>query len=139
MVFGVFRICLAMRAMSPSNVAENSNVWRSELSCSQMRSTSGKKPMSSIRSASSNTNICKRDTSIRPRSRWSMKRPGVATKMSSGCDNSLFCNGYGMPPTILTVRARIYLPYLRAASFTCAASSRVGTNTKIRGPRLFSS
>ena len=42
-----------------------------------------------------------------------------------------------MPPTILTVRARMNLPYLRAASFTCAASSRVGTNTKIRGPRLF--
>ena len=30
------------------------------------------------------------------------------------------------------------LPYLRAASFTCAASSRVGTNTNIRGPRLLS-
>ena len=42
-----------------------------------------------------------------------------------------------MPPTMLTVRARIYLPYLRAASFTCAANSRVGVNTKIRGPRLF--
>ena len=31
------------------------------------------------------------------------------------------------------------LPYLRAASFTCAANSRVGTNTKIRGPRLLDS
>ena len=38
---------------------------------------------------------------------------------------------------MLTVRARIYFPYLRAASFTCAASSRVGVSTKMRGPRLF--
>ncbi len=58
--------------------------------------------------------------------------------MSKGCESSLFCSGYGMPPTILTVRARIYLPYLRAASLTCAASSRVGVNTKMRGPRLLS-
>ena len=139
MVFGFFNICLAIRAMSPSKVAENNSVWRSAVSCSQMRSTSGKKPMSNMRSASSNTNICKRDKSMRPRSMWSNKRPGVATKMSKGCDSNLFCNGYGMPPTMLTVRARMNLPYLRAASFTCVANSRVGTKTKIRGPRLFNS
>ncbi len=59
--------------------------------------------------------------------------------MSSGCDSNLFCSGYGIPPTILTVRARMNLPYLRADSLTCAANSRVGTNTKMRGPRLFDS
>ena len=112
-------------------------VWRSAGKALQIFSTSGIKPMSNILSASSKINICKRLKSMRPRSMWSIKRPGVATKISNGCDNNLFCNGYGMPPTMLTVRARMYLPYLRADSFTCAASSRVGTSTKIRGPRLF--
>ena len=42
-----------------------------------------------------------------------------------------------MPPTILVVLALINVPYLRAASLICAANSRVGVKTKIRGPRSF--
>ena len=92
-VFGLRKIWCAIRPILPSNVAENKSVWRSAGNDAHIRSTSGIKPMSNIRSASSKINICKRDISIRPRSMWSNRRPGVATKISNGCESNLFWSG----------------------------------------------
>ena len=43
---------------SPSSVAEKKSVWRSAGTWATMRSTAGRKPMSSMRSASSRTSTC---------------------------------------------------------------------------------
>ena len=72
---------LAMRSTSPSSVAENSIVWRSLGVAAMMRSTSGRKPMSSMRSASSRTRILVFLSETAPRSMRSSRRPGVATRI----------------------------------------------------------
>ena len=83
----------AILSIALSSVAENNKVCRFAGVADAMVSTSSMKPMSSIRSASSSTSISKREKLMRPRWMWSIKRPGVATKISTGCDNNLFCNG----------------------------------------------
>ena len=46
-----------MRPASPSSVAEKNSVWRSRGHLATIRSTAGRKPMSSMRSASSSTSV----------------------------------------------------------------------------------
>ena len=48
---------VATRPASPSSVAEKNSVWRVAGQSATIRSTAGRKPMSSIRSASSRTSI----------------------------------------------------------------------------------
>ncbi len=70
------------RPTSPCSVAENSSVWRSRAqSSSRSCSTTGRKPMSSIRSASSSTSSRMRLSDTSRRSIRSSSRPGVATRM----------------------------------------------------------
>ena len=68
-----------MRPTSPSSVAENSSVWRSRGVILTIRSTTGLKPMSSMRSASSRTSSSIWSSATARRSIRSSSRPGVAT------------------------------------------------------------
>ena len=56
-IVGLRMNCSARRLISLEKVAENSKFWRTGGSTARMRSISGIKPMSSIRSASSSTSI----------------------------------------------------------------------------------
>ena len=57
-----------------------------------MRLICGAKPMSSMRSASSSTSTSRSSNTTFCRSRWSIRRPGVATTMSTPA-RSFFCCG----------------------------------------------
>ena len=72
----------ARRSISGGNVAENSSVCRSLEIFSTMRRTSGRKPISSMRSTSSSTRIFTSFRFIVRCSSRSSSRPGVATRMS---------------------------------------------------------
>ena len=61
---GVRRKFAASFLISSENVAENIRLWRSLGSRLRMREMSGRKPMSSIRSASSSTTICTCDSEV---------------------------------------------------------------------------
>ncbi len=89
--------------ISPGIVAENSSVWRSGGSALTMRWTSGQKPMSIMRSASSRTSTCRRTKSVAPWRMWSISRPGVATTMSAPALRPRSCGSIGMPPNTGTV------------------------------------
>ena len=82
-------MCRSARRRTHSGiVALNSSVWRCAGHCRRIRSTSGAKPMSSMRSASSSTQM---RTFARVRERrwmWSPSRPGVATTMCAPWRNS---------------------------------------------------
>uniref|UniRef100_A0A182JB35 Uncharacterized protein n=1 Tax=Anopheles atroparvus TaxID=41427 RepID=A0A182JB35_ANOAO len=71
--------------ISDGNVAENMSVWRSSLaaivSCSITFSIDGRKPMSSMRSASSSTTNFTFSNVTAPRPIKSIRRPGVATRI----------------------------------------------------------
>ena len=134
--FGCLSRRFASVAMPPSSVAENSIVWRPAGVAPAILSTGLMKPMSSMRSASSSTSSSRREKSTLPWSMKSIRRPGVATRISSGDSSSLRCFGYGMPPSTVPVRTRgMNLLYFSTAVVTCSASSRVGVSTSTRGPR----
>ena len=83
---------------SSSNVAENSRFWRWAGSSARILRMSGRKPMSSMRSASSSTRI---ETWLRFTVRcwtWSSSRPGVATRISTPACRILVCGSIGTPP-----------------------------------------
>ena len=65
-----------IRVISGAIVAEKNSVWRVNGTSLKMRSMSGMKPMSSMRSASSTTMICTPVSISLPRSKWSSRRPG---------------------------------------------------------------
>ena len=120
---------------APSQVAENSSVWRSSGVAATMVSMSSMKPMSSMRSASSKISTSSRSKSTRPLRMWSISRPGVATIMSIGLLIALICWPKDEPPTSVTERTHfMFLAYICAFFSTCAANSRVGVSTKTRGP-----
>ena len=63
---------------------------------------SGRKPMSSMRSASSSVTISSAENESVPRLMWSSTRPGVPT-MTAGCFASLsICPLIGLPPYTAT-------------------------------------
>ena len=80
---GLCRNVSARRVISGGMVAEKNSVWRVNGTSLQMRSMSGMKPMSSIRSASSMTRISIAFRSRPPRSVKSSRRPGVAMTTSA--------------------------------------------------------
>jgi hypothetical protein len=71
------------RWISGGMVAEKNSVCRVNGISLTIRSMSGMKPMSSIRSASSITRISTPVSSSLPRSKWSSRRPGVAISTST--------------------------------------------------------
>ncbi len=81
--FGFCRNASARRLISGPIVAEKNSVCRFFGSSETIRSTSGMKPMSSIRSASSITRMRVSVSRIVPRSNMSISRPGVAIRTST--------------------------------------------------------
>ncbi len=81
--FGLSRNASARRLISGAIVAENSIVCRVGDTSDTIRSTSGMKPMSSMRSASSMTRMRVSLSSSPPRSNRSSRRPGVAIRTST--------------------------------------------------------
>ena len=88
---GSFRSEPRFFSMERSMVAENRSVWRSAGVASTMVVTAGKKPMSSMRSASSSTSTSMRPRSTTSRSMRSFRRPGVAMSTSVPRRISLIC------------------------------------------------
>ena len=120
--------------ISFESVADSSSVWRWRGTVVITRFSGGRKPMSSIRSASSRTTISIAVRSMVRRSRWSMSRPGVATTMSTPRRSVRTCGMIGSPPTMVMPRRRV--PWAKRAQRVRApasASSRVGTSTRPRG------
>ncbi len=77
---GSLRNWLTRRVISGGIVAEKNSVCRRGGSSLQIFSMSGMKPMSSMRSASSMTRISTPISMMRPRWKWSSRRPGVAIR-----------------------------------------------------------
>ena len=97
-----------------------------------MRCRSGKKPMSSMRSASSSTTYSTWFNTAFLASMWSSKRPGVATSTSTPAFSASVCGFMSIPPNTTALRRLVYLAYSSTCSATCTASSRVGSKTSAR-------
>mmetsp|Transcript_144764 Transcript_144764/g.403378 ORF Transcript_144764/g.403378 Transcript_144764/m.403378 type:complete len:461 (+) Transcript_144764:707-2089(+) len=128
---------LDMELTFSGNVAEKSNVCRVSLEGSILSiwSICGRKPMSKSRSASSKTSTrrCSQRCAKPEFSRWSFRRPGVATRTAGGGDplSRLFSVLMLVPPTThWTPRLELWKVRSTRASFAvCWASSRVGAST----------
>ncbi len=132
---GLCRNSWVIRVISGAIVAEKNRVWRVKGTILKMRSMSGMKPMSSIRSASSTTMICTPVSISLPRSKWSSRRPGVAMSTSTPRSMSLSWSLKLTPPMRSAIVSFTFLAYFSKFSATCAASSRVGQSTRLRGIR----
>ncbi len=86
--------------ISSGMVAEKNRFWRLRLMVATMRRMGGRKPRSSIWSASSSTKISVVDRSAVFSPIWSIRRPGVATRMSRPPARALTCGPYLAPPKI---------------------------------------
>ena len=116
-------------------VALKNSVWRIGGSMATMRSTSGMKPMSSMRSASSMTSTLQSASRMRPRSNRSSSRPGVAISTSTPFSSTSRWSFMLSPPISRACTRLRYLPYFTKFSATCSASSRVGSRIRLRGMR----
>ena len=132
---GDFRKRATRRWISPGIVAEKNNVCRIGGSSEHMRSMSGMKPMSSIRSASSMTRISMPVSSSLPRWKWSRSRPGVAMTTSAPRSSFLSWSSKETPPISNATVSLWSLPSVLKWSATWAASSRVGAKISERGMR----
>ena len=132
---GLCRKVSVIRVISGAIVAEKNSVWRVKGTSLKMRSMSGMKPMSSMRSASSTTMICTPVSISLPRSKWSRSRPGVAISTSTPRSMSLSWSLKLTPPIRSAMVSLRWAEYFSNCSATCAASSRVGARTRLRGIR----
>ena len=119
----------AISFISRAMVAENSMVCRSPPSAFAMRRSAWMKPRSSIWSASSRTRRRVAERSTAPRSIRSIRRPGVATRMSTPPFSRPACRPIGCPPTTVTMRSFVSFSSPFRLSAICPASSRVGAST----------
>ena len=97
-----------------------------------MRSTCGWNPMSSIRSASSSTKIFTPSSLTSLRSARSCSRPGVAIRMCAS-PTPFDCSVTRVPPYTTLVFRCLARAMSTRSSFTCCASSRVGTRINAAG------
>ncbi len=81
----------ARATIAAGMVAENSIVWRVSGVIRRIFSTSGRKPRSSISSASSRTSACTWEMSSARRLHRSISRPGVPTTMSTPASSVSSC------------------------------------------------
>ncbi len=93
-------------------------------------STSGRKPRSSISSASSSTSRRTPERSRLRWRRWSSRRPGVPTTTWAPSLRATIWGPSGRPPTTETTRTPVSLPAASRSPATCRHSSRVGTTTR---------
>ena len=133
--FGDCMYSNASALMRASNVAENSSVCRCFGTRPMIRFICGRKPMSSMRSASSSTRTSTASSLAWPASMWSSRRPGQATRMSTPRRRLSICGCMPAPPKMVVTFMRRWRPYSLRLSATCTASSRVGTSTRARGLR----
>ena len=104
---GLSRNSSASALMRGSKVAENSSDWRCLGRRLRMRLIAGRKPMSSMRSASSSTSTCTASSLTLPRSRWSIRRPGQATSTSTPRRSWSTCGCMPTPPnSVVTLSLR---------------------------------
>ena len=96
--FGFIKKASDSRRICLSIVAEKNKVWRSWGTSLAMRSTSGIKPISSMRSASSMTKYFTSFRRILPRSNRSIRRPGVAIKTSHVLSRAFSWSVNDVPP-----------------------------------------
>ena len=98
-VSGLRRISSASLAITGGMVAENSSVCSRAGRRAMIRLRSGRKPMSSMRSASSRTSVCSWSKRAWFCRMWSSSRPGVATSSSTPARSAFSCGPIGVPPT----------------------------------------
>ena len=87
-----------------SIVAENRSVWRDFGVAATIFLTEGRKPMSSMRSASSSTSTSTWERCAAPCSMRSMRRPGVAMSTSQPRLSAEIWGLYDTPPTTESTR-----------------------------------
>ena len=114
-------------------MAENRSVCRSEGVRSRMRRTSGRNPMSAIRSASSITTLRTEPSVSAFRSSRSWSRPGHATSTSTPFLSCSICRLILVPPYAARTHSCWARASGRSSSAICSASSRVGANTRADG------
>ena len=108
-VFGCCWNSCVSASISFESVAENMRVCRFTGSLRITRRMLGRKPMSSIRSASSSTRCCRPEKSPLRRSMRSRRRPGHAMMMSTPERNALICGFSPTPPkTVAIVNGRCF-------------------------------
>ncbi len=107
---GSFSSELASVRISSENVAEKSSVCRCRGSSANTRFMSGRKPMSSMRSASSSTSTSTCDRSMVFWPAWSSSRPGVATTMSTPRFSAAIWLLIDTPPKTTATVDFLYLP-----------------------------
>ncbi len=122
---GSDRYFLTRTSISSSSVAENSMRWPSG-SWSNSSSTSGRKPMSAIWSASSRTATSTESREHSPRRMRSRRRPGVATSMSTPARSASIWRENAVPPHTTFISMPTASPKVWSESATWIASSRVG-------------
>ena len=132
---GSLRNWVVSRVISGGMVAEKNRVWRFGGVSLKMRSMSGMKPMSSIRSASSTTISSTPFSIILPRSNRSSRRPGVAISTSTPLFSAATWSPIDTPPISRTQLSLVPLAYFSKLIATWSASSRVGASTSARGIR----
>ena len=124
--------------MSPGIVAENNIVCMRFGVFAKIFSTSGRKPRSSISSASSRT---RRETCFKRSCPWrerSSNLPGVPTTISIPACSASICGSNARPPYTAKVRMPRLLANSSMSFVTCVHSSRVGTTIKTCGIPLCS-
>ena len=107
---GADKNCSERRVISGGIVAEKNSVWRVNGTSETIRSISGIKPISNMRSASSITKTSTPRSKTPPRSTWSSRRPGVAINTSAprkiACSWSLKLT----PPISRALLSFVFLP-----------------------------
>ena len=96
------------------------------------------KPISSIRSASSNTKYSNPFNEIQPCDCKSSKRPGVAINTCTPRFKASTCAFWGTPPKMTACFTPVYPAYWSKFSPICIASSRVGVSINALIPFLWS-
>ena len=117
-----------------SMVAEKNIVWRSFGVAPRIRWMLGRKPMSSMRSASSRTTIWIPPSFTRSRLMKSHKRPGVAISTCAPLRTAVNWVFSLRPPTITAERRPLPGAILLKTSLIWMASSRVGLSTRAHAP-----
>ena len=116
--FGFCKNSCVMREISGAIVALKKSVWRVNGVSLNIRSISGMKPISSIRSASSTTIISIPVSSNFPLSKWSSRRPGVAINTSTPLSIRRSCSLKETPPIRRAISNFTYFAYCSKFSAT---------------------
>mmetsp|Transcript_114016 Transcript_114016/g.322788 ORF Transcript_114016/g.322788 Transcript_114016/m.322788 type:complete len:230 (+) Transcript_114016:698-1387(+) len=128
------QVSRAKCSMLSSQVAVKSSTCLSGRTCVRTRRTCSPKPSLSSRSASSRTTkVARRRFVWRSLSMW-MRRPGVATMMSTRSRKARRCSPWSSPPQTARHTSPVYTSKAWISFATCLQSSPVGTSTRPTGP-----